>query len=88
MAPEQLNASLVWFGISVWLALTLSVALYFGLKLFMSPDQAGYHAFIIGSFGITPMTFVITIPYALRISRAYFGFWDRLGQSRRWKNRK
>lgn len=90
MDPEQCDAALVWFGISIRLAMTLSIALYFGLKLFMDPDQAGYRAFIIGGFGITPTAFITTLPYARGISRACFGFWNRWDQRnrRRLQNRR
>lgn len=78
MDPEQYDASLIWFTISIWLALTLSVALYFSFRLFgTAPDDAGFKTFLIGGFGITPMAFAATLPYARGISRAYFGFWDR-----------
>lgn len=91
MDPEQYDASLMWFTISLWLALTLSVALYFSFRLFgMDPDAAGFKTFLIGGFGITPMAFVATLPYARGISRACFGFWDRRDQRdrRRLRNRR
>lgn len=79
MDPEQYHASLVWFALSLWLPLALSTALYFGLQLFMDQDAAGGRTLLIG---ILPMSFIFTMPYALGISRAYFGFWDRLGRRR------
>ena len=61
----------------------MSTALYFGLQLFMDEDAAGGPTLRISLFGILPVSFIFTMPYALGISRAYFGFWDRLGRRRR-----
>lgn len=85
MDPEQFNASLVWFALSIWLTLALTTALYFGLQLFMDQDAAGGRTLLIGIFSILPVSFIFTMPYALGISRAYFGFWDR--RDRRLRNR-
>ena len=82
MDPEQYRAALMRFGIRIWLTLALSTVLYFVLRMFMDPNAAGERIALIGLFGILPLSFIFTMPYALGISRAYFGFWDHLGRRR------